>query len=599
MSTPLDPAIAAIEELKESLSEDSCLKKEPFMKIGSGAAPTLNYNIPQNSCFRTYSTSPVVTGLAPEWFNEYVVAVPVNNYFQAITGLQANELQVRFAEAVQLRRSDEVLFPQAESLRAHLNLDATNFEAVSLGEIASVPVGGTSVVPLVVEKSSAINEVQLANLALSDVKPFLVESMGAFEAKVAYIKEPNAPHPYFFVIEEFTTCSYLGDYGAGRTLNTFSLLPGEKTTISVKTYKDISSTRSYTENILDSYSESSTAELERLIEGEKMDSTALTGSTGMTKTTAWGASLGASVSGKIKGIIDFGVKADGSYSSGTSHSSGFSAGRAASVRQLQQVMNKHVSNSNSNRNIDINTTTTSTENSGEETSIIRELVNYNKSRVLNFVFRQLLQQYVTVTYLSNIKFVYCNGYSESLRVAEVEELQNLLEDVIKPEHLTMVREKLLKPYCSVWNFKDDPIDFIEMVEVDYGPCLGTPSSETFWRIKKNIDDIYTSGGLDIHVPGPILSVNTHTLKTSSVVADAILGQGEALDCYNMKLQDASAIAEQLKNLTTVQQIAVIEEITDPAQRAELYKKVFGNCCDVPQTIVGGCGCADKDNVASE
>lgn len=595
MSTPLDSAIAAIEKLKESLSEDSCLKKEPFMKIGTGSAPTLNYNIPQNSCFRTFSRTPVITGIAAEWFQAYAATAPARSFFTEIVGLQADELQVRFAEAVQLRRSDEILFPQAEVLRSHLDLAATDFTAVSLGETASVPPGGSSVVPLVLEGASAINEVQLAKFALDGVKPFLVETMGGFGTKVEYLKAPTAPLPYFIAIEEFTTCSYLGDYGAGRTLNTFSLLPGEKTTISVKTYKDITSTKTSSDNILDSYSESSTNELEKLLEGERVSSESATGGFGTTKTSAWGVGVKTSIGAVIKDIVKIGVDTDASYHSGTTHQSSFSASRAAGSRMLQQAMSKHVSNSNSNRQVEINTTTSTTESSGEETSIVRELVNYNKSRVLNFVFRQLLQQYVTVTYLSNVKFAYCNGYSESLRVVELEELQNLLEDVILPEHIDDVREKLLKPYCSVWNYKDDPIDFIESVNIDYGSCLPGTESETFWRIKKNIDDIYTSGGLDIHVPGPILNVTTHTLKTSSVVADAILGQGEALDCYNMKLQDASAVAEQLKNLSTTQQISIIEQITDPAQRAELYKRVFGNCCDVPQAIIGGCGCSDNSN----
>lgn len=214
-------------------------------------------------------------------------------------------------------------------------------------------------------------------------------------------------------------------------------------------------------------------------------------------------------------------------------------------------------------------------------------LNYNIPQ--NSCFRT----FSTSPMVAGLPAAFCNGYSESLRIVEVEELENLLEDVVKPENIATVREKLLKPYCSVWNYEDDPIDFIETVEVDYGTCIGTPSSETFWRIKKGVEDTYTAGGLEIRVPGPILNVSTHTLKTSSVVADAILGQGEALDCYNMKLQDASAVAEQLKNLSTVQQIALIEEITDPTQRAELYKRVFGNCCDVAQNIIGGCGCAEK------
>lgn len=39
-----------------------------------------------------------------------------------------------------------------------------------------------------------------------------------------------------------------------------------------------------------------------------------------------------------------------------------------------------------------------------------------------------------------------------------------------------------------------------------------------------------------------------------------------------------------------QAIAVINGITDPIEKAKLYKKVFTDCCDVPQS--GGCGCND-------
>jgi hypothetical protein len=39
------------------------------------------------------------------------------------------------------------------------------------------------------------------------------------------------------LIEKLRLTSYLGNYGAGRTLQTFSLLPGEKTKITLKTYQ--------------------------------------------------------------------------------------------------------------------------------------------------------------------------------------------------------------------------------------------------------------------------------------------------------------------------------------------------------------------------
>lgn len=122
--------------------------------------------------------------------------------------------------------------------------------------------------------------------------------------------------------------------------------------------------------------------------------------------------------------------------------------------------------------------------------------------------------------------------------------------------------------------------------MDYtiGECVGIAEQETFWRIRKDIQDTYQhdAGGLQITVKGPILKVTTHTLKTSSTVVDAFLGQGAALDCYNMKLQDADTIKSQLNNMELLQQIETVQAIEDPNQRAEMYKKVFGSCCDKPQ-----------------
>lgn len=39
-------------------------------------------------------------------------------------------------------------------------------------------------------------------------------------------------------------------------------------------------------------------------------------------------------------------------------------------------------------------------------------------------------------------------------------------------------------------------------------------------------------------------------------------------------------------------IELIENIPDPIERAKLYKKVFSDCCDVPQS---GCGCGCREN----
>lgn len=57
-------------------------KKEPFMKLGEGRAPNLNYSLPQSSCFSTYSNMRVA--VASEDFKKECLAIPENNYFEKI-----------------------------------------------------------------------------------------------------------------------------------------------------------------------------------------------------------------------------------------------------------------------------------------------------------------------------------------------------------------------------------------------------------------------------------------------------------------------------------------------------------------------------------
>ncbi|MGB4847909.1 MAG: hypothetical protein WBP41_08340 [Saprospiraceae bacterium] len=588
----LEENLKSIKKLREELNEGSCIKKEPFIKLGEGKAPTLNYNIPQSACFNTFGYI-FVKGIKQEWFMPRAKEKPKNNYFDVVKACPKPLLQIRFAEAIQMQRTDDPLIINSYLFRKQIDLSKSDLSRVSLAKYNYEPKSPYSKInpelikPLVVEKSNAVNELQLAELAKEGLRPMFIEKLGGYESKLKFIKEPTKCTPYFAVIEEYTTCSFLGDYGAGRTIKTFSLLPGEKTTISIKTYKDISSVKSYSENVLDSFSESSTNELERNIENEVGFSDSTTTGSSDTSTNTKSGKVGGNVGVSILGIINIG--ANGGYDEGSSstNTNSFASTRASNVRSVNKALDKHVSTSNSNRSIEINTSTTETFKEGEETSTIRELININKSRVLNFAFRQLLQQYITVTYLSNLKIVFCNGYQESLRAVDLEELDKLLEDTIKLEHIETVRSILLKNYCKVWNFEDKPIPFVEKVEYQIGECVDINETEKFWRVKKDIADTFKfpNGGLEIKVKGPILNVNTHTLKTSSMVVDAFLGQGEALDCFNMKAQDSVAIGEQLKNLETLQRLELIENVSDNDKRVEMYKKVFGSCCDAPQTQI--------------
>ena len=84
-----------------------------------------------------------------------------------------------------------------------------------------------------------------------------------------------------------------------------------------------------------------------------------------------------------------------------------------------------------------------------------------------------------------------------------------------------------------------------------------------------------------------MDVTHRILRTPAVVVDALLGQGEALDCYNQKLQDEAVNRTKYENDKLKQAVEIIENIEDKKEKALLYKKVFGDCCDVAQS---GCAC---------
>jgi hypothetical protein len=51
-TTPIQNAIEALNELRDSIQQDSCIKREPFIKLEDlGHASVLNYNLPQATCY--------------------------------------------------------------------------------------------------------------------------------------------------------------------------------------------------------------------------------------------------------------------------------------------------------------------------------------------------------------------------------------------------------------------------------------------------------------------------------------------------------------------------------------------------------------------
>jgi hypothetical protein len=399
-----------------------------------------------------------------------------------------------------------------------------------------------------------------------------------------FVLERHA-QPRLFILNHYKTATYDGLYGMSRVVKTLSLLPKERTTVTIKSYKNSTHTRTRAENILDSFSEASSKEFTDAFNHEVMNRN--------TKSTDW------QVNGKVEhtNTINLTIPLEKIEAEvGTTQTSGLSGeykvhdGHEEVVKTVRNTFEKHTSSSTHNRKVEVNTTTTETINEGYEEVTVRTLENINSSRVLNFVYRQMYQQFLTVTYLEDVSFLYSTGFPESEREISLAQLPNFLNEICSdPVYATSVLENILMQFCYVRDYKGTMQPFIECDKIELTSCC--PSMITHDPILYQFPSVIRglvqeiAGG--INVPGIVLSVAEYVLPTDDLICDALLGAGEALDCYNIRLQQAAVEKADLENTRSAQMLKIIDGIAEPRLQAELYKKVFGACCEVAQS---GCGC---------
>lgn len=668
-----------ISKMQETFTPSTCQPAEPLIDFSeTGHPPAIDFNLPQSTAFTTYGK--INVPISENYFKAFTKIAPSNNYWNVIENMTEQQVNALLYPGVTAQPQLSVSGMFISQNRPDVDYRAERIKPgaiPALGGFAG-PINKDNYAPQAIPLSLTQlqnNTTVLSQLAKQGLRPILIKRINNRAPITKFVAKPPVPKPQIIVVEEYSTTSYLGNYGAGRVVKTMSLMPGERTSISVRTYKDMESTRETAQNILDSFSNTSATELDTLMQKEQgdmsstSDTSAGTNSGFATHTDAHNSQKSWDVSANIS---VFGFGAGGGYGQSSSDASSNSSGwnnsasyshtgaRTSNINTINNALTKHVQSSNSNRQININTSTTDTARSGEEDITVREIQNYNKSRVLNFIFRQLLQEYTVITALVNLKFVYTNGYPESFTMVDLNNLDNMLTDLIqdgpdpnnKEQYRNEVKCALLKHYCNVLDYNDQEQAFLDHKQVTVGGCLGQwlgqnvcpPTTESYWRVLPGLSQTYDPTGVNIKVPGVILSVKKQTLLTSSVIADALLGRGEALDCFNQKAQDADSMAAYISNMSAMQrlsdniqtsavnldianqqlelgdqqielsvkqvemsdkqiekmskenqvmeqQMSLLDEITDPAEKAAAYKKVFGTCCPTPQ-YTGGCGCGN-------
>jgi hypothetical protein len=585
-----------------------CQEGQPLIKLDeNGVAPVLDYALPQDNSFTTYGkmsmnlpndpnigeenfftvlahTPPIVRQApirdpanltAPRVWQASDFVIDVNGDYDEVAW-QTDKLFT----SVQLEQlKSQVGFRRVRNTRLYKDIDP-EFELITeertWEDVLKAYLDG-------------YNPTMIAQKVNEGFAIQVTDKNGGLGKKINFIPRPTNPPsggnttpeltaiPQLYIIEEYVTKSYARNYGAGKTLQIHSLFPGEKTTITIKTFKQITTLKSRAENIIDSFSQESAQELENLLENEANTSNTTSQQTNV----------------NVQAGVNFPLW---SASANVNHNT--SSSRTANTRNLSKALSKSVDKSNSSREININTSTQETQTESEEVATVRQFENVNVGKVLNLAFRELLQQYVTITYLNDIKIGFSNGNTEMDRVFSIEELDELLRVYIKPEHHDQIKARLLYEYGNQhpqggmqneWGSaaetapapKTDNGRKSLIVEVPHTPFGGTAT--TYLAKNKVLESTYEhTSTIRYKVPGIILNVQDYTLRTPAIVVDAFLGHGDALDCEAREMQAQNVIAKQLENQKTKLILDTMSEVTNLSERLRLMTEFFN---PAPKEIV--------------
>ncbi|MFE2689048.1 hypothetical protein [Streptomyces mirabilis] len=368
--------------------------------------------------------------------------------------------------------------------------------------------------------------------------------------------------PQIALVETYRLSTFLGQYGAGRTLKTFTLLPGEKTTISIKTFRKTETDSKSASSVLDSFTKESADDFESTIQHENSDKQA------QQKSLEWHVEAEASGSwGFASAKVSGGVKGSSA------------AQREQFAKNTSNAINKHASKASAKRDVQINTSDEVKTQSGEETSITRQLENINVGRTLNFVFRQMNQEHITILHLVDVRVAFWNGYGESVHEVPLSGLNDLLDTYVKPEKKSDARKMVLDQLSTLFDYQDKLVD-PPMVETRTIGAAG--STDTYLRWRKTTSTYRDATGNEITVPGVILNVDKTVMRTEGVVVDSLLGQGNALDDYSQGLQ-LNAVRERA--LDNDREALGQKLVTDNDNaRSKIYKDLFTPSVALPGKI---------------
>lgn len=525
---------------------------EPLIRLEPGGkAPILTYNLPEPSIY--FSRNFIELDYDDDFFTQEAKEKPpeaVRPTPPAVppVGITYDTLISEVKGAMRTGFADSRLFPNARVMSGTLRFVESSNRGIQL--VTTLPTSRQ----LAYLDADEIASRKVAGKELN----FYTSMYGTI--KYNYINTPTEVRPTLLLVETYRLASYLGDYGAGRVVKTFSLLPGERTKISVRTFLKSEEEKKSASSILDSFTEESASDFEETIANEHSSRETYEQSFEYFAEAEAKASWGwgnAKVKGGVKG--------------------GSNSAREEFAKNIASATSKHSQKASAKRDVEINTSYEVRETEEQETSIEREIENINLSRTLNFVFRQMNQEFITILSLVDVRVAFFNGFPETKHEVTLPELDSLLDKYIVQGSRDAVRDEIRDELQTILDFQGNvQTDFVE--ERTIGPNTKYLRVNTD-RKSEFIDPIT---GTKIDVPGIILSVQKNVIRTEGVIVEALLGVGDALDGYARRLQEIEVErreAEIILKKAESERAALLNDVIrdNDEQRAKLLSSLTCPC----------------------
>jgi hypothetical protein len=375
--------------------------------------------------------------------------------------------------------------------------------------------------------------------------------------------------PELMLIEVYGFSSFMGNYGVGRTVRTFTLLPGEETKISMKTWRSSEATFKEASSIVDSQSEAASERFADKVQEETSVKS------NQSKKEHWYVEAEASAS---CGFASASVKGGGGGE--------YQSGREEFAKRASEATSEHAREASSKRDTSVSSSSEMSVKSGEETMTERVIKNVNMRRTLNFVFRELNQAYDTLVHLKDIRIAFTNGRQGSYDEAPISGLRQFLDKYVAPAQVNTVAQSVLRVVGTVFNDQDAPVRALERFQMLpdgtgwtrtlAAPVAGNfpvPPSDGSWFYRFRRGPLEQEGATN-PVDGIVQKRTRIVMRTDSVIIEALLGQADALDSYAMLVQEAAAQSRVLANTRESQAQATLAAIADPQQRAAAFAAMF-------------------------